>query len=131
MDDDSVPASLMRSGISMGIGTGMVMDLGSGLTNLSSSGTETMKTVNIIRLYLKTEVVGLVKTKLKDIRDENIRLTKENLDLTQRISALETTLHDSEQYSRRNSLRVSKIPETPEENTDKIVLGIAKDLKVD
>ena len=109
MDDDSVPASVMGSGVSMGMGTGMGM--GSGLTDLSSPDAETMKTVNIIRLYLKTELVGLVKTavesaietKLKDIRDKNARLTKENLDLTQRVSALETALDDSEQYSRRNS----------------------------
>ena len=131
-DDSSEP--IMGSGLSMGMG----------LASLSTMHTqppdpETLKTLKIVSLYLRTEVAGIVKTavetaiesKLSEIKDENARLTKENVELTARVSALESALDESEQYSRRNSLRVSNIKEDPSENTDQIVLNIANELDVE
>lgn len=100
---------------------------------------ETLKTVKIVSLYLKTELADLVKaavetameSKLSEIKEENARLTKENVELTARVSKLESALDESEQYSRRNSLRVSNIKEDSSENTDEIVLNIANELNVE
>ena len=71
----------------------MGMDAGMGLCamHIPPPGPETLKTVQVIRLCLKTEVAHLVKTavetaiesELGEIREENARLTKENVELTQ------------------------------------------------
>lgn len=102
-----------------------------------------LRTVSIIRLYLKDEISDLVKnavseavseamdTELQDLRDETSRLTAENTDLKTRVTKLENALDDSEQYSRRNSLRITNIPETNSDDTDTIVIDIAKTLNVD
>ena len=133
--DDDNSATMLGPGFGMGIDAGM----GLGAIHIPPPDPETLKTLQIVRLYLKTEVADLVKTavetaiesKVGEIREENARLTKENVELTKRVSALESALDDSEQYSRRNSLRVSNIKEDTDENTDDIVLSIAKELNVD
>lgn len=100
---------------------------------------EIVKTVNIVKLYLKDEIVSVVKaavseavdTQLKEVKEANKRLTSENEMLKARVSELEAIAEQSEQYSRRNSLRISNIPETEEEDTDLIVLDIADTLNVE
>ena len=39
-------------------------------------------------------------------------------------------MDESEQYSRRNCVRISKIPERPDEDTDKLVRNIAETLNI-
>ena len=125
------PSLMMGSGLSMGTGIGAM--------HIPPPDPETLKTMNIISVYLKTEVSGLIKaavetaieSKLGPIKEENARLTKENIELTKRVTKLESAIDDSEQYSRRNSLRVSNVKEDSDENTDQIVLSIANELNVD
>lgn len=100
---------------------------------------EILRTVSIVKLYLKDEIVSVVKaavseavdSQLKEVKEENKRLSSENEILKARVSELEVTAEQSEQYSRRNSLRISNIPETEEEETDLIVLDIAETLNLD
>ena len=47
------------------------------------------------------------------------------------MSKLESVAEESEQYSRRNSLRISNINEDDEEDSDRVVLHIADVLNVD
>lgn len=64
---------------------------------------------------LKQEVANL-KSALSD-RDEEINMLKEKL---------ESRLDEQEQYGRRNNIRIFGIPEQENENTDQIVLDVAK-----
>ena len=61
--------------------------------------------------------------KTAQIGDMESKLT----DHSERIRALERKLEDSEQYSRRNCVRIFGIPERKGEQTDDIVLTIAKE----
>ena len=54
-------------------------------------------------------------------------MEKKHLDQSERIHTLENKVKDSEQYSRRNCLRIFGIPETKGEKTDDIVLKLAKE----
>ena len=47
------------------------------------------------------------------------------------LTTLENSIEEAEQYSRRNNLRVANIPEKEGEDTDKIVLSIARALNAD
>ena len=66
---------------------------------------------------LECQVESLAKetTKLDKLCDE---MQRQNIDLVKK-------LDDAEQYSRRNCLRISGVPETEGENTDELVLDIA------
>ena len=108
------------------------------LMHLPPPDPEILKTVSIIKLYLKDEITTIVKaavheavgTQLKAVREENARLTSENESLKVRVSELEAAVEESEQYSRRNSLRISNVAESELEDTDQVVIGIADTLNV-
>ena len=58
-------------------------------------------------------------------------LQKEQSRNSDEIACLKRSLNDSEQYSRRNCLRIYGIPEDDREDTDEVILNMAsKDLKV-
>lgn len=71
------------------------------------------------------------QAELQKVRQENIDLQQENVKLKTRVTNLETHLDDLEQYSRRNCLRISGIAERKDENTDNIIVKLAKDLGSD
>ena len=94
---------------------------------------------------LETLVQGIVKGVLKGLNDridglesnmntlqtKNEELEKENSSLITRIAALEKIANQSEQYSRRNSLRISGFKEHTGENTDDIVVNMAATIGCD
>lgn len=88
-------------------------------TAMKEANTELNKQVK----RLDTEVQGL--------KEENARLSDENNDIRERLSKVEFAKDDLEQYSRRNSVRISGYPEDTSENTDNIVLSIARELDVE
>ena len=63
--------------------------------------------------------------------EENDNLKKENTDLKARVDKIETAAEVAEQYSRRNCIRISGIPEDDSEDTDDTVLHIARAMDVD
>ena len=65
------------------------------------------------------------------LRNENEELRKTNSELETRLSVVEYESDNLEQYSRRNSLRISGIPEEPDENTDQRVIQLAGGLGID
>ena len=84
---------------------------------------------------IKMMVVGAVKEatdvlteQVKDLQDENKSLVKANSDLEKRLSQVESDNDSLEQYSRRNSIRISGCPEVAEENTDEIVIKLSQEL---
>ena len=79
---------------------------------------------------LKAEINKLQKD-MEDLQVEKADLCKTNDDLETRLSAVEYENDSLEQYSRRNSLRISGIPEEPGENTDQRVIQLAGGLGVD
>ena len=79
---------------------------------------------------LKGEINKLQKD-MEDLQVENADLRKTNDELETRLSAVEYENDSLEQYSRRNSLRISGIPEEPGENTDQRVIQLAGGLGVD
>ena len=92
-----------------------------------------------------SEATQSLKNDIKDLRDgiiqlqndnislqaENIHLRKANRATEERLAAVEYDNDSLEQYSRRNSLRISGIPEDKDENTDQEVMRIAGSLGVD
>lgn len=84
-----------------------------------------------LRCLIKEAVSEAMDEKLKNLTDENKRLSAENVQLEIRISKLEQAVDDTEQYSRRNSVRISNLPETDSEDTDNLVLKVADVLSID
>ena len=79
---------------------------------------------------MKTAVSEVKDDRLRKLHDENKRLTQENEELKNRVTRLEQDIDDTEQYNRRNNLRISKFPESASEDTDAIVIKIAETLNV-
>lgn len=59
------------------------------------------------------------------LRDENDKLRNDVRSLTTRVAKVETENDALEQYTRRNSVRISGVPETEGENTDEFVFRLA------
>lgn len=69
-------------------------------------------------------VMSGLNTKINQLVDENTKLK-------QRISNLESKADASEQYSRRNNLRISGLREEMGESTDQIVMALCRDIGAD
>jgi hypothetical protein len=65
------------------------------------------------------------------VEHENNILKLENTNLALKVKSLEKSMDATEQYSRRNSLRISGIPESSDENTDAIILDISHEIGSD
>ena len=83
-----------------------------------------------LKVLMKIAVTEAIDEKLAELKTDNERLTRENIALKKRVSTLEAQMDASEQYSRRNSLRISGIPETVNEDTDQVVLHVAETVGV-
>ena len=86
----------------------------------------TDKVIQTLKEEINALRADLVK---KDTIIDNLK--KENQNILSRVSKLENRNDDLEQYSRRNSVRVSGIPENDGENTDNIILTISDALGAD
>lgn len=74
----------------------------------------------------KQEVVDIFKGIITDcIKDQKIR------ELEERVYTLERRLEESEQYSRRTCLKISGVPEQQNENTDNVIVDLARAMNVD
>ena len=76
-----------------------------------------------IKLVVKSlkDNIQELRNNISDIQTENELLKKENKDLESRMAAVEQENDGLEQYSRRNSLRISGYPEDKDEHTDQVV----------
>ena len=81
------------------------------------------------------ESTDTLSSEIQALRDENAKLSAENTKLwgdveklTTRITKAENDNDALEQYTRRNSLPISGIPETEHENTDTLVYKLANQL---
>ena len=103
---------------------------------------EMLKLSEMLKDTFQNQIVGLVngivqgvvdglQNQVKDLETTNTKLTEENENLRERVTMLERKADQSEQYSRRNCLRISGVRETPFENTDNIVIGLAADIDAD
>ena len=90
--------------------------------------------VSYIKAAIKTEVTEATNTLTNDIqslRTENDNLRKDIDKLSERLIKAESDNDALEQYTRKNSVRISGVPEDVNgENTDGIVLKIAEELNV-
>lgn len=84
------------------------------------------KIMGDLKVMIKSAVSEVIDEKLDQLRLDNNRLEEENKKLRDRVEKLELAMDESEQYSRRNSLRLSNIAETPDENTDQLVHRVAE-----
>ena len=78
---------------------------------------------------LSTEIQAL-RAENTNLHAENVRLRADVESLSTRVARVESENDALEQYTRRNSIRISGIPETDSENTDEIVFKIADKLNV-
>ena len=89
---------------------------------------------SIVDGAIKSAVSQINETLIKEVnivKKENSELKKMVNTLEQKVMKLERDVDDGEQYSRRNSVRISGVGESSEEDTDRIILNIAKDLEAD
>ena len=75
--------------------------------------------------------ISLLQDRITSLEKSNKDLQDTYVSLTTRVAVLEAQADQAEQYSRRNCLCISGIPETPDENTDNIVQAIANDIVSD
>lgn len=68
---------------------------------------------------------------IEDLKRTNATLSAKCEELEQKVLKCQTVNDEQEQYSRRNCLRISGIPQQQDECTDTIVLNIAEKLNVD
>ena len=83
---------------------------------------------------IKTIVDGVVsglRDQIQSISEENMALRRENESLKIRVQKLESAADNAEQYSRRNCLRVSGVRENGNENTDELILEMARLMNLD
>ena len=78
---------------------------------------------------LPTLVSSIVEGVVNSLSEKIKQLSDENAQLKRRVEELETKVDRAEQYSRRNCLRLSGIPETDGESVDDTVLQIATDVE--
>lgn len=76
---------------------------------------------------LKAEVSDL-KVKVEGLEKEKSELNQKIDKLIEKVNTLEVDRDTSEQYSRRNSIRISGIPVSDREDTDEIVLNLAEEI---
>ncbi|XP_026289139.2 protein unc-13 homolog C-like [Frankliniella occidentalis] len=79
---------------------------------------------------VKTEITRLTK-EVEDLQVEVLNLSKDISQKDKKIEELEGRLEEHEQYSRRNNLRIFGVTESPKENTDDLVVKVAKKINVD
>ena len=103
---------------------------------------EMLKLSELLKDTFHTEIVGIVdnivkavitglQERITSLEKSNKDLQDTNVSLTARVTFLEAQADQAEQYSRRNCLRISGVPETPDESTDNIVMSIANDIDSD
>lgn len=72
-----------------------------------------------------------LQTKLDLLEARNASLVAENATLSRRLQSCETCLNNLEQYSRRECIEISGIPEVKDENTDNIVIKVGSLIGLD
>lgn len=82
----------------------------------------------MVRDLVSAMVPEIIKGLEKSVLENVSAAEAENASLRERIEALEMEMDRANQYSRRNSLRVSGIPEEKGENTDTLILNVANSL---
>lgn len=87
--------------------------------------------VEITQASLQQTVTEIVNGVLAGLNTKIASLESENLHLRQRIQQLEESVDNAEQYSRRNCLRVTGLPESENENTDDLILNLARSIDVE
>ena len=103
---------------------------------------EMLKLSDLLKDTFRGEIVGLVdnivtgvlkglQERITTLEESNQNLLATNKSLTARVAVLESQADQAEQYSRRNCLHISGIPEETGENTDNIVQKIANDIESD
>lgn len=105
---------------------------------------EMIKLSQMLKDTFRGEIVELVNSvvdgvlkglheKMSSLESANSSLLQENTALSKRVAVLEKQVEQSEQYSRRNNLRISGLVEDTEapENTDDIIMKMASDIGSD
>ena len=100
--------------------------------------TDFLKIQSLVKDMMHTQIEPMVKSIVSDITSvmttQISNLEKERDALRSRVKSLEDKVESldiacdtAEQYSRRNCLRIVGVPEDPLENTDDVILNIAKE----
>ena len=84
-----------------------------------------------VQMQVTPIVNSVVEGGFVDLTDRLRFLEAENRELTKKAARLEAAADEAEQYSGRNCLRVSGVPESPKEITDELILSIATAIDVD
>ena len=86
---------------------------------------------DIFQQQITSIVNSVVEGVLKGLNSKITSLQQANQELKTRIAKREASADNVEQYSRRNCLRITGIAESDNENTDDIVIQLARSIDVD
>ena len=100
------------------------------LPELKSLITDMVPFIKTIVKGAVSEATGAFNDELRKLKEDNENFKKVNSALEKRISQAEYDNDALEQYSRRNSVRISGVNEAIDEDTDSIVMRIAEKLDV-
>lgn len=92
--------------------------------------TDMMPFIKTIVKEAVQEATGTLNEEVQKLKEENKNIKKANCDLEKRLSQVEYDNDSLEQYSRRNSLRISGVSEEINEDTDSVIMKIAEELDV-
>lgn len=146
ISDLSVIESMEKTGATGGE-VGEVGETSTHSTQITLSDTHLQKMVSLMQASFQPQmsqiieesfyaqvsdlVNSIVQGVLQGLHNKIDSLEAENVNLKQRVLKLETALDNVEQYSRRNCLKISGVPESTEGTTDDIVCNIARAIDVD
>ena len=71
-----------------------------------------------------SEATGALKDEIQYLQEENASLQSTNESIRESVSKIESINDSLVQYTRKNSVRISGIPEELSENTDDIVFKL-------
>ena len=100
------------------------------LPELKSLITDMVPFIKTIVKEAVSEATGAFNDEVRKLKEDNENFKKVNSALEKRISQAEYDNDALEQYSRRNSVRISGVNEALDEDTDSIVMRIAEKLDV-
>lgn len=105
---------------------------------LTLADTDVNRIAEAVKVSLKSEIVTEITSTVKNVFTEFVNemkfeiavLKQENTALKNENQELKLSIDELEQYGRRNAVRISGIPETPQEDTDAIVRDVASKMGV-
>lgn len=126
-----IPTSLTN--VSTTIDNDLLKMLTEEITNVRLEMNELRTSVQFMsdKIDSSNELMHEIKVEMSTLRKENEELKLKNLNLTSDVRDLKERVRSLEQYTRKNNVEISGVPETPNEDTLSLLKDIGKTIGVE